>query len=168
MRATIMALAGAAALVAGTAAQAQAPAAPGTPQAAGKSGANVGTLECKVSGGIGFVFGSSKEMNCLFVRTDGVGEKYTGSIKRFGVDIGYTKEAHIIWLVFAPGKIDPGALAGGYVGATAQATIGAGGAVNVLVGGGSKQISLQPVSVEGSTGLNVAGGLAEVELKYVK
>ena len=108
MRATIMALAGAAALVAGTAAQAQAPAAPGTPQAAGKSGANVGTLECKVSGGIGFVFGSSKEMNCLFVRTDGVGEKYTGSIKRFGVDIGYTKEAHIIWLVFAPGKIDPG------------------------------------------------------------
>ena len=44
MRATIMALAGAAALVAGTAAQAQAPAAPGTPQAAGKSGANVGTL----------------------------------------------------------------------------------------------------------------------------
>ena len=67
-----------------------------------------------------------------------------------------------------PFRMGPGALAGGYVGATAQATIGAGGAVNVLVGGGSKQISLQPVSVEGSTGLNVAGGLAEVELKYVK
>jgi hypothetical protein len=117
---------------------------------------------------MGFVFGSSKELNCVFVRTDGIGEKYTGSIKRYGVDIGFTKESTIIWLVFAPGKIDPGALAGGYVGATAQATVGGGVGANVLLGGSSKQITLQPVSVEGSVGLNVAAGLAEVELKYVK
>src|SRR5689334_1070361 len=101
---------GASALVIGGAALAQTPATPGTADAKGKSGANVGQLECKVAGGMGFIFGSSKELNCLFVRTDGIAEKYTGSIKRFGVDIGYTKEGHMIWLVFSPGKVDPGAL----------------------------------------------------------
>ena len=100
-------------------AQAQTPAAPGTPQAAGRSGANVGSLTCKVAGGMGFIFGSSKDLDCIFARTDGVGEKYTGSIKRYGVDIGFTKESQIVWLVFAPGSIAPGALTGGYVGATA-------------------------------------------------
>ena len=67
----------AAALVAGlgVAAQAQTPAAPGTPQAKGKSGANVGSLTCKVAGGMGFIFGSSKDLDCIFARTDGVGEK---------------------------------------------------------------------------------------------
>ncbi|MBX9942806.1 MAG: DUF992 domain-containing protein [Reyranella sp.] len=149
-------------------AQAQAPAAPGTPQAAGRSGANVGSLTCTVAGGVGFVFGSSKDLSCLFTRTDGVAEKYTGAIKKYGVDIGFTKEAQMVWLVFAPGSIAPGALTGGYVGATASATVGVGVGANVLVGGGSGQITLQPVSVEGSVGLNVAAGLGEVELKYVK
>ena len=71
---------GAAALLAGPAmlAQAQSPAAPGTAGAKGKTGANVGSLSCKVAGGMGFVFGSSKELDCLFTRTDGVGERYTG------------------------------------------------------------------------------------------
>ena len=73
-----------------------------------------------------------------------------------------------MWLVFAPGSIAPGALAGGYVGATAQATVGGGVGANVLLGGGSGQVTLQPVSVEGSIGLNVAAGVAEVELKYAK
>lgn len=152
----------------GVASYAQSPAAPGTPQASGRTGANVGSLTCKVAGGMGFIFGSSKDLDCLFARTDGVGERYTGSIKRYGVDIGFTKESQIVWLVFAPGSIATGALAGGYVGATAQATVGGGVGANVLLGGGSGQITLQPVSVEGSVGLNVAGGLAEVELKYVK
>lgn len=155
-------------LSAGFTAQAQTPAAPGTPQAAGRSGANVGSLTCKVAGGMGFIFGSSKDLDCIFARTDGVGEKYTGSIKRYGVDIGFTKESQIVWLVFAPGSIAPGALTGGYVGATAQATVGGGVGANVLLGGGSGQITLQPVSVEGSVGLNVAAGVAEVELKYAK
>jgi hypothetical protein len=168
MRQFISMVLGVSAVMIGGAALAQTPAAPGSSDAKGKSGANVGQLECKVAGGMGFIFGSSKDLSCLFVRTDGIAEKYTGSIKRFGVDIGYTKEAHMIWLVFAPGKIDPGALTGGYVGATVQATVGGGVGANVLIGGGNKQISLQPVSVEGSVGLNVAGGVAEVELKYVK
>jgi hypothetical protein len=167
---SVLAAAGAALLLAGAATDAfsQTPATPGTPQAAGRSGANVGSLSCNVSGGAGFVFGSSKELNCLFTRTDGIGERYTGTIKKFGVDIGFTKEAQIVWLVFAPGSIAPGSLAGAYAGATASATVGVGAGANVLVGGSNKQVTLQPVSVEGSVGLNVAAGIAEVELKHVK
>ena len=71
-------------------------------------------------------------------------------------------------MVFAPGNIAPGALAGTYAGATASATVGVGAGANVLLGGSSKQITLQPVSVEGSVGLNVAAGIGEVELRPVR
>lgn len=166
MRRSLLATLGATALLALSGVSfAQTPAAPGTAPAAGKSGVNVGTLNCHVAGGMGFIFGSSKDLNCLFARNDGVAERYVGSINRFGVDIGFTKEAHIIWLVFAPGAIGHGALAGDYGGATASATVGAGVGANVLLGGSNKQITLQPVSVEGSVGLNVAAGIASVTLK---
>lgn len=169
MRRSVLAILGAAALTAvSSLALAQTPATPGTAPAAGKSGVNVGTLQCKVAGGMGFVFGSSKDIDCLLVRTDGVAERYAGSIDRYGVDIGFTKEAHIVWLVFAPGAIGPGALAGNYGGVTAGASFGVGLGANVLVGGSNKQVALQPVSVEGSVGLNVAAGVASVTLKPVK
>lgn len=158
---SILTTASAALLVAAAASGTQA-------QTPSKAGANVGSLTCTVAGGMGFIFGSSKDLSCLFTRTDGVAEKYTGSVKKFGVDLGFTKEAQMVWLVFAPGNMAPGALTGGYVGATASATVGVGVGANVLVGGGSGQVTLQPVSVEGSKGLNVAAGLAEVALQYVK
>jgi hypothetical protein len=166
---SVLAAAGAATLLVGAATSAfsQTPATPGTPQATGRSGANVGSLTCNVAGGMGFVFGSSKDLSCLFTRTDGIAERYTGSIKKYGIDIGFTKEAQMVWLVFAPGSIAPGALSGDYGGATASATVGVGAGANVLLGGSSKQITLQPVSVEGSKGLNVAAGIGAVELKYV-
>ncbi len=140
----------------------------GVSTAQAQSGANVGSLSCTVAGGIGFVFGSSKDLNCLFTRTDGRAERYTGSIKKFGVDVGFTKEAHMVWLVLAPGNVGPGAVAGSYGGATASATAGVGVGANVLVGGSNKQITLQPVSVEGSVGLNVAAGIGAIDLSYVK
>jgi hypothetical protein len=133
--------------------------------AAPKSGVNVGSLNCRVSGGMGFIFGSSKDLDCLLARTDGVAERYVGTINKYGIDIGFTKEAHIIWLVFAPGAIGTGALAGDYGGATAGAAVGVGVGANVLLGGSNKQIALQPVSVEGSVGLNVAAGIAAVTLR---
>lgn len=138
------------------------------PSAQPRSGVNLGTLTCNVAGGMGFVFGSSKELSCLLTRSNGVAERYSGTIRKFGVDIGFTKEAQIVWLVFAPGDVGVGALAGTYAGGTASATVGAGVGANVLVGGSNKQVSLQPVSVEGSVGLNVAAGIGEVELRHVK
>jgi Protein of unknown function (DUF992) len=168
MKRSLVAAGSAFLLMAAPAAFAQTPAAPGTSQARGKAGVNVGSLSCKVAGGMGFVFGSSKSLDCLFARTDGVAEPYSGTIKKFGVDIGFTKEGHIVWLVFSPGQINTGALTGDYAGVTASAAAGLGLGANVLLGGSNKQISLQPVSVEGGVGLNVAAGVAEVALKAGK
>ena len=86
---------------------------------------------------------------------------------RSALDIGVTEKSHITWVVFAPGKVKHGALAGVYVGATADAAIGVGLGANVLVGGFEKSVALQPLSVEGEVGLNVAVGIGEVELKAV-
>ena len=100
--------------------------------------------------------------------TDGSGERYVGDVRRFGIDIGYTEKSQIVWLVFAPGNVTPGTLAGSYAGATVQGAVVVGVAANILVGGNSGQVTLQPVSVEGSTGVNVAGGMAEIVLKPAK
>jgi hypothetical protein len=127
--------------------------------ASGK-GVNVGSLSCTVADGMGFVFGSTKALSYIFTRTNGSGERYIGKVKRLGIDIGYTQEAQIVWLVFAPGNVASGALAGNYAGATVQGTVGLGAAANVLIGGNNGQLALQPVSVEGSAGLNLAGGVA--------
>lgn len=135
------------------------------PTAPPRSGVNVGSLNCTVAGGVGFIFGSSKELSCIFYRDDGRAERYFGTVKRFGIDIGFTKEAHIVWLVFAPGKVETGALIGDYAGVTAAVAVGLGVGANVLIGGGQRQINLQPVSVEGSVGLNVAVGVAEISLR---
>ena len=135
------------------------------PAPASSKGVNIGSLTCKVAGGAGFVFGSTKALSCIFTRTDGSGERYVGDVTRFGIDIGYTEESQIVWLVFAPGNVTPGALAGSYAGATVKGTVVVGAAANILVGGNNGQVTLQPVSVEGSAGVNVAGGMAEIVLK---
>jgi len=133
-----------------------------------QSGVNAGSLSCNVAGGVSFVFGSSKELSCIFTGVNGKAQRYKGTVNRYGIDIGFTKEAQIIWLVFAPGNVAPGALAGTYAGATAAVAAGAGVGVNALVGGSNKQITLQPVSVEGSVGLNIAAGVSEIKLEQVK
>jgi len=132
-----------------------------------QGGAQVGTLTCNVAGGWGFVFGSSKAIRCTFARAGGPPEHYTGSINKFGVDIGYTQGGVLVWGVLAPtANLAPGALAGRYVGATGGASVGVGVGANVLVGGSHRTISLQPVSVEGNTGLNVAAGIGDLSLRY--
>jgi Protein of unknown function (DUF992) len=132
-----------------------------------QGGVRVGSLTCNVSGGWGFVFGSSKAIRCTFAGPGGRVEHYAGSINKFGVDIGYTQGGVLVWGVLAPtADIAPGALAGDYVGATGSATVGVGAGANVLVGGSNRTISLQPLSIEGNTGLNVAAGVASLTLRY--
>ncbi len=135
--------------------------------ASAKSGIKIGSLNCTVSGGVGLILGSSKSMKCKFVSVTGRKvERYTGRITKVGIDIGFTKKSYITWAVFAGGKTQRGALAGSYGGASAEATIGVGLGANVLVGGFKKTIALQPVSVQGQKGLNVAAGIAGLNLKY--
>jgi len=131
-------------------------------------GVKVGILNCEVSSGWGFVFGSSKDLRCNFSPNSGEGEHYTGTVSKYGVDIGYTAGGVLIWNVIAPQSgIKPGALTGNYAGATASATAGVGVGANVLVGGSDRSVTLQPVSVEGNQGLNVAAGIGAISLQFV-
>src|ERR1700687_3644594 len=92
---------------------------------------------------------------------------HTGSISKFGADIGYLESAVILWAVAAPtNDLSPGALAGHYGGVQASVALGVGAGANVLLGGFHKSIALQPVSVEDQNGLNVAAGIAELTLHY--
>jgi hypothetical protein len=135
--------------------------------ASAKSGVKIGALNCRVEGGVGLILGSSKRMSCRFSPAGGGRpERYTGRISRVGLDIGFTNKSYITWAVFAPGKTKRGALAGSYGGASAEATIGVGLGANVLVGGFKKTIALQPLSIQGQEGLNVAAGIAGLSLRY--
>lgn len=140
----------------------------GTANAA-PAGVKVGTLTCNVASGAGFIFGSSKDLRCTYEPTKAAVEHYSGTISKWGVDIGYTGKGRLIWAVFAPtSDVRPGAIEGEYAGASAQANVGVGLGANVLVGGLDKSVALQPVSVEGSTGLNVAAGIGQISLKHTR
>jgi len=134
------------------------------PEVQARTGVKLGSLKCNVESGVGAIITSSKDMSCTLHKVNGNKEHYTGVIRKFGLDIGVTGKAKMVWLVFAPGKTNVGALRGKYVGAAADASAGVGGGANVLVGGFNKSITLQPVSMQVQTGVNVAVGVSTLEL----
>jgi hypothetical protein len=137
------------------------------PAQAAENGTKVGMLTCKVDSGWGFVFGSSRDLKCVFSQDNNTQEHYAGTIKKFGVDIGYHAGGIMAWAVLAPtNNVGKGALAGDYGGVTGSAAVGVGAGANVLIGGFKDSFSLQPLSLEGATGLNVAGGIAKLTLEY--
>ncbi len=129
----------------------------------------VGTLACDISGGIGLIIASQKDVTCMYTPANpGPREVYVGHISKFGLDLGATSGGRMVWAVFAPTTARFGALAGDYVGATAEATVGGGLGANVLVGGSNRTVTLQPLSVQGQTGLNVAAGVAGLTLRSAR
>jgi hypothetical protein len=125
-----------------------------------------GTLVCDISGGIGFIIGSQKGVQCAFNPDQpGPPEIYVGVINKFGLDIGATSGGQMVWAVYSPTTRIFGALAGVYEGASAEATVGLGLGANVLLGGSNRTIALQPLSVQGQGGLNLAVGVASLELR---
>jgi hypothetical protein len=135
---------------------------------ASAGGVKLGVLTCHESSGWGFVLGSTKHLRCTFSTDHGYVEHYEGKVSKFGVDLGYTSSAVIIWDVVAPNTgIERGALAGEYAGAQASVALGGGVGANVLVGGLRRSIALQPVSIQGETGLNIAAGIGAISLKFV-
>jgi hypothetical protein len=113
------------------------------------------------------IIASQKSVSCQFIPAapGWQPEIYVGSISKFGLDIGATTASQMVWVVFAGGSPMSGALAGNYGGATAEATVAVGLGANVLVGGSNRTIALQPLSVTGQTGLNLAVGVASLELR---
>ena len=139
---------------------------PAPSMAQGRDRTKVGTLTCDISGGLGLIITSHKDLTCMFTPSQpGPREVYVGSINKFGLDLGATTGGEMVWAVFAPSTRRFGALTGHYGGASAEATVGAGLGANVLVGGSDRTVTLQPVSVQGQAGLNVAAGVAEMNLR---
>jgi hypothetical protein len=133
-------------------------------QSGGPDRIKIGALSCHESAGWGFIFGSSHGLRCTFSSGDRV-EYYDGSIGKFGLDVGYQKSGVLLWEVVAPtDHYGPDALAGHYGGLTAGATVGLGLDADALIGGSTSEIALQPLSIEGTTGLNVAAGVVDLTL----
>lgn len=134
------------------------------------AGVKVGTLTCDVEAGWGYVLGSQKDLSCAFKSaTTNQISHYTGDITKLGVDIGYTNAGVLIWTVIAPSSdMQPDALEGKYAGVTAGATAVVGGNLNLMVGGLDKSVTLQPLSVEGNTGVSLTAAVGAMELDYQK
>ena len=129
-------------------------------------GAQSGVLTCDVASGWGYVIVSWRDVKCAYKPFSGQPQQhYSGRISKFGVDIGYVDHAVIVWaVVTSDPALKPGGLSGTYAGVTGGGSFGIGAGANVLIGGSNNSISLQPVSVEGSMGINVAGGVATITL----
>ena len=125
----------------------------------------VGILECRGGSSIGFIVGSVTNLGCV-LRVDGLpDDRYVATIRKVGIDLGITQESALAWGVFAPvTRLGPGDLAGDYAGVQGSATLGVGVGGNVLVGGSSNSIALQPLSVQGQVGIGIAAGLESLEL----
>ena len=127
-----------------------------------------GILVCNTAATIGLLVGSHQKISCTFTpEYANVPENYFGTINRIGLDIGVTAAGIMSWLVIAPtgGGLMRGALAGEYVGASADISLGLGVGANVLIGGSNRSVALQPLSVEGQVGLNLAIGVAGLTLQ---
>lgn len=125
-----------------------------------------GVLACRTSASVGLIVGSHQKLSCRFT-PDGGGppETYFGHINRVGLDVGIRAGGAMAWVVLAPTNgVHHGALAGKYVGASGGASLGVGANANVLVGGSHRSFALQPLSVEGQVGVNLALGVAGLTL----
>jgi hypothetical protein len=128
-----------------------------------------GVLQCQGGQNVGFVVGSVTSLECIFQSEGRRPEPYIATVRRYGVDLGFTDQTRFSWAVNAPSaSIGRGDLAGNYGGVGANASVGVGFGGNFLVGGPANSYALQPISVQGQTGLNVTAGIADIELQPVR
>ena len=128
----------------------------------------VGILSCRSLAAASYIIVSDQSFNCVF--TPSVGgpvQYYQATIHRVGAQAGFSSNVALGWAVFAPTPgVAPGGLAGAYGGVSAGAALGVGVGANGLVGG-SNSFALQPVSVEGQSGLNVVAAATQLQLNAV-
>ena len=129
-------------------------------------GTNTGTLTCQLAPSIGLIFGSRQRMACRFQPNGPFPpEAYIGVMNTIGLDLGITAGGVMAWGVIT-NNTGPmrGKLAGKYVGASGSVGLGVGVGANLLVGGSNRSISLQPLSVEGTVGINLSLGVSGLTL----
>ena len=122
----------------------------------------IGSLTCNVGGSTGYILGSAKPLDCVFLGKDGVSTAhYSGTIDKVGIDIGYTKAVHTIWRVYSLGSDRaPTQIGGTYVGE--QGTVAAGNQAggNWIYGGPNAEIGMLASGVVKDAGYNLATGIA--------
>lgn len=124
----------------------------------------LGTLTCNINKNTGYIIGSSAKGECVF-KHNGKSQRYKAEFSRIGVDIGVTGNKTIVWAVVGISGSTPKTLKGSYTGVNVEATAIVGVGANALIGGMENGIVLNPVSVSGQTGLNIAAGVANLRLK---
>jgi len=141
------------------------------PSYAGNStaGAKIGILTCATVQGSGYnlIIHSTVDVDCTYESTDNSGvEHYIGETGiGLGVNLQFDQSRTLVFTVLAADtKAGSHKLAGKYVGAGASASVGVGAGVQVLVGGGDKSVSLEPV-IEGSKGIGAAAGITYLYLQ---
>jgi hypothetical protein len=140
----------------------------GLPSASAQNRTEVGRLICRVGPGIGALVASRRRMTCRFERGDDTRvESYTGTITRFGLDVGATAGGVLTWAVFVrQRRVSAGTLAGHYVGISGEASMGLGVGGKALIGGSRRSVMLQPFSLIGQVGINLALGVTGMTLRY--
>ncbi|MBN9600898.1 MAG: DUF992 domain-containing protein [Afipia sp.] len=125
-----------------------------------------GTLECRGGSSVGMVVGSVTNLGCVFRSQGRPDDLYVATVKKIGLDLGITEASALSWIVLAPtAQLGPGDLSGNYAGVNASAAVGVGLGANAMIGGSANSFALQPLSVQGQTGLNVAAGVQSLELR---
>ena len=125
-----------------------------------------GQLKCDVEGGLSFFVGSSRGLDCVFMPDGFPPEFYKGSINKIGIDIGFQRAGVIVWAVLSPGSRAGRARSPAIMlGLSADVAAGLGAGANALIGG--NKVVLQPLSVSGNIGINLAAGIGDITLTYV-
>lgn len=125
-----------------------------------------GVIECRGGPHVGLVVGSQNTLGCVFRANGRPDDLYVATVTKVGLDLGITDQTAVSWVVFAPTvQIGHGDLSGNYAGVDASAAVGVGLGANALIGGSANSYALQPLSVQGQTGLSVAAGVQSLELR---
>lgn len=140
-----------------------------TPISGALAQSRIGTLHCELSGGVGLILVENQALDCIFQDDAGSPpEHYSGRLTNIGANIGISGPGELVWAVAAAtAEPGPGALAGDYVGPQGSLALGAGAGGGILGGGSRHSFSLQPISFQLGTGLNVSAGVGDLHLDYV-
>ncbi len=138
--------------------------------AAAEPGIEVGMLTCRQipNTRLNLIVYSSTSVTCVF-RTSQGQELYRGKTGiGLGADLTLNPETEILFAVFMisnDARIGSHALAGHYGGVKASVSAGIGAGISALIGGGAKNVSLQPLGIEGGTGWGASAGLSYLVLE---
>lgn len=126
-----------------------------------------GTLTCKGKGRVGLIIGSREKLDCTYDPSGNRPKRQlTGTVTNVGLDVGIKGPSVMVWGVLGSTTALPtDALRGSFAGAAADASLGLGAGAKVLVGGNNNSIVLQPLSVQGQTGVNLAIGVTGLRLE---